>query len=65
MEHSHCNRCGKVITFWDWTAKIHEVELWKMCRRCRSNFIKEAVFMALNPRLPSTQRYFREDKDAK
>jgi len=44
-EHSHC-KCGKVITYnWlDWTLKIQQPTLWGMCRTCRSDFIKEAVY---------------------
>jgi hypothetical protein len=59
-EHSHC-KCGKVINYWwwDWTSHIHETEIWDMCSKCRNNFIKEAIFMALTPSLPSTQKYFR------
>ena len=62
-EHGHCI-CGRVINYywWDWTTHIHEVDIWKMCSKCRDNFIKEAVFMALNRTLPSTQRYFEVAK---
>ena len=58
-EHRHC-KCGKVIR----NEKDYSIEgLRDKCSSCRREFVMEAVFMALHPHLPSTQKYFnREEK---